>query len=238
MMIDRTPFQATLEERVPSGLGGRWYGVYPALVKETSTGDKQGIVQVTLPWSPDTTSGDGYEAWARVAVPMAGKDRGMWFMPEKGDEVLIAFEGGNPVRPYVVGALWNGVDSAPASMDKQNNLKVLRSRRGVKITLDDHDGNVKLILETPHRTITLDDGASKLEIGDDQGNSIKLEASGITITTSGQFQVNASSVTLGAGTITGNAGEAKFTGLLVASSSVQTPSITAGSYSTGAGNIW
>ena len=240
MIVDRSPYQATLEERLPSGLGGRWYGVYPALVSDIADPDGQGRVKVKLPWSPDTSS-ERYEAWARLAVLMAGNNRGTWFIPDVDDEVLVAFEGGNPVRPYVVGALWNGRDSGPASMDGagRNNLKVIRSRNDIKVTLDDQDGQEQLIVETPGgQKMTLKDGPGSVEIVDSNGNSIKLETSGITINAASQFTLNASTVTISAGTITANAGTSTFSGLVVASSALQTPSVIAASYTPGAGNIW
>jgi Type VI secretion system/phage-baseplate injector OB domain len=66
-------------------------------------------------------SGFGFEAsgrreetsWARMMTPHAGADRGFLFLPEIGDEVLIAFEDGNPERPIILGSLWNAVDQAP-----------------------------------------------------------------------------------------------------------------------------
>jgi uncharacterized protein involved in type VI secretion and phage assembly len=240
MLLDESAYLATLDERLPSGLGGRWYGVYPALVTDLADPDGQGRVRVKLPWSPDT-SGDRYEAWARLAVLMAGNNRGTWFIPDVDDEVLVAFEGGSPVRPYVVGALWNGRDAGPTSMDGagRNNLKVVRSRNGVKVTLDDQDGQEKLILETPGgQKMTLRDGPGSVELVDSNGNSIKMEASGITINTSGQLTINASAVTISAGTITGNAGTSTFSGQVVAGACLQTPSVIAASYTPGAGNIW
>src|SRR4051794_5974726 len=135
-------------QRLPSGAGGLLYGVYTALVVDLQDPDGQGRVKIRLPWSPDTGSAS-YELWARVAVLMAGSNRGTWFIPDVDDEVLVAFEAGNPRRPYVVGALWNGSDSPPESMDSDNTRKVIRSRNGVKITLEDRDGQETLTLETP-----------------------------------------------------------------------------------------
>jgi uncharacterized protein involved in type VI secretion and phage assembly len=240
MIAEATPYEMTLEERLPSGFGGQWYGVYPALVTNIQDPDGQGRVAVRLPWSPDTGS-ERYETWARLAVFMAGNNRGSWFVPERDDEVLVAFEGGNPRRPYVIGALWNGRDRAPESMDGagRNNLKVLRSRNGVKVTLDDQDGQEKLICETPGgQKLTLKDGAGVVEIVDSNGNSIKMETSGITINTSGRLTLNASSVTITAGSLTANAGTSTFSGPVIGSVSVQTPSVMAASYTPGAGNIW
>jgi uncharacterized protein involved in type VI secretion and phage assembly len=229
-----------VDERLPGGFGGRWYGVYPALVSDIADPDGQGRVRITLPWSPDTGS-QRYEVWARLAVLMAGNNRGTWFIPDVGDEVLVAFEGGDPARPYVVGALWNGQDAGPANMDGagRNNLKVLRSRNGVKVTLDDQDGQEKMILETPGgQKLTLKDGPGTVELVDSNGNSIKMESSGITINASAQLTLNASTVTISAGSITANAGSSTFNGQVVVSACVQTPSVIAASYTPGAGNIW
>jgi uncharacterized protein involved in type VI secretion and phage assembly len=233
-------FSPVLDERLPGGLGGRWYGVYPALVSDIADPDGQGRVRITLPWSPDTGS-QRYEVWARLAVLMAGNNRGTWFVPDVGDEVLVAFEGGDPVRPYVVGALWNGQDAGPERMDGggRNYKKTVRSRNGVKITLDDQDGQEKLVLETPGgQKLTLKDGPGTVEMVDSNGNSIKMEPSGITITASAQLTLNASTVTIGAGTITANAGSSTFSGQVVVAACVQTPSVIAASYTPGAGNIW
>ena len=101
-MFDKTPLDMLIEARLPSGLGGRWYGVYPALVSDIRDPEGQGRVRVTLPWSPDTDGGR-YEAWARLATFMGGPNRGSWFVPDANDEVLIVFEGGDARRPYVIG---------------------------------------------------------------------------------------------------------------------------------------
>src|SRR3982750_291620 len=129
-----------IDVRSPAGLGGRWYGVFPALVTDIKDPDGQGRVKISLPWAPDT-DGAKYETWARLATMMGGNNRGSWFVPDVNDEVLVAFEAGNPRRPYIVGCLWNGSDKPPESMDGGGNnyKKVLRSRNGVKITLDDSE---------------------------------------------------------------------------------------------------
>jgi uncharacterized protein involved in type VI secretion and phage assembly len=196
-------------------------------------------VKVTLPWAPDTGNGR-YEAWARLATMMGGANRGSWFIPDANDEVLIAFEGGNPRRPYVIGSLWNGSDNPPESMDgaAKNNVKVLRSRNGVKVTLDDSDGQEKMILETPGgQKITMKDGPGSVEIVDSNGNSIKLETSGITVNASAKVTINASTVEISAGMVTVNAGMSKFSGVVQADT-VITNSVISASYTPGAGNIW
>jgi uncharacterized protein involved in type VI secretion and phage assembly len=224
---------------VPSGFGGRWYGVYPALVTDIKDPDNQGRVKVSLPWSPDTASAK-YEAWARLATMMGGNNRGSWFVPDTNDEVLVAFEGGDTRRPYVIGGLWNGSDAPPESMDGAGNnyKKVLRSRNGVKVTLDDQDGQEKLVLETPGgQTVTLKDGPGAVEIVDSNGNSVKLETSGITVNASAKVTITASQVAISAGMVTVDAGMSKFSGVVQADTVISN-SVVSASYTPGAGNIW
>lgn len=217
----------------------RLYGAYPATVTDIKDPDSQGRIKVKLPWSPDN-DGSGYEVWARLAVLMAGNNRGSWFIPDVNDEVLVIFEGGDARRPYVVGALWNGSDTPPETMDGAGNnfKKVLRSRNGVKLTMDDNDGQEKFIIETPGgQKMTLQDGPGSVEIVDSNGNSVKLESSGITITAAAKLTVNASTVEVSAGMVTVNAGMSKFSGVVQCDTLI-TNSVVSASYTPGAGNIW
>ncbi|HYJ03863.1 MAG TPA: phage baseplate assembly protein V [Chthoniobacterales bacterium] len=231
--------EALIDARVAGGLGGRWYGVFPATVTDIKDPDGIGRVKVTLPWSADTGS-DRYDTWARVATLMGGNNRGSWFVPDVDDEVLVSFEGGDVRRPFVLGGLWNGSDAPPESMDGggRNFKKVLRSRNGVKITLDDQDGQEKLILETPGgQKITMKDGPGAVEIVDSNGNSMKLETSGITITAAAKVTVNAGQVAVSAGLVTVDAGMSKFSGVVQCDTLISNTVISA-TYTPGAGNIW
>lgn len=236
---DLPAFEQLLQERMPAGWGGRWYGVLAALVTDIKDPDNQGRVKVTLPWSPDA-KGERYEAWARLATMMGGNNRGSWFIPDVDDEVLVAFEHGDPRRPYVLGGLWNGRDASPESMDGsgRNFRKVLRSRNGVKVTLDDEDGQEKLILETPGgQKVTLKDGPGAVDIEDSNGNSVKLETAGITVTASAKVTINASQVAISAGMVTVDAGMSRFSGVVQADTVISN-SVVSASYTPGAGNIW
>ena len=239
-MPEKTTIETVIDARVPGGLGGRWYGVFPALVSDIGDPEGQGRVKVTLPWSPDT-GGGRYEAWARLATFMGGNNRGSWFIPDVGDEVLVTFEAGDPRRPYVIGGLWNGRDAPPQSMDGagKNDLKVLRSRNGVKVTLDDTTGQEKLILETPGgQKLTLKDGPGTVEVVDSNGNSIKMEPSGITINAAAKVTITAGAqVEVNAGMVTVNAAMSKFSGVVQCDTMIAT-TVVGTSYTPGAGNIW
>ncbi|WP_163998218.1 phage baseplate assembly protein V [Pyxidicoccus caerfyrddinensis] len=239
-MMDGSAWEMVADERVAGGLGGRFYGLYPARVIDIKDPDNQGRVKVALPWAADAAGGGRYEAWARLATLMGGNNRGSWFVPDVEDEVLVGFEAGDPRRPYVVGALWNGKDAPPESMDGagKNAKKVLRSRNGVVITLDDTDGQETLSLETPGgQKVTLKDGPGSIEVADSNGNSVKLESSGITVTASAKVTINASTAEISAGMLTVNAGMSKFSGVVQADT-VITNSVVSASYTPGAGNVW
>jgi uncharacterized protein involved in type VI secretion and phage assembly len=238
MMPASIEMEEILCSREPRGYGGRFYGAYPALVQSVVDTDGQGKVQVSLPWSPDA-SGASYSAWARVATLMAGNNQGSWFIPDVGVEVLLIFLGGDPRQPCVIGALWNGKDSPPQSMDSagNNNIKKLRSRNGVAITLDDTQGTEALTLETPGgQKITMQDGPGSIMIQDSNGNSIKLDSSGITLNSSAQISLSASQTQVTSGSVTVNAALSQFNGA-TNHDSIITSSIVSASYTPGAGNI-
>jgi uncharacterized protein involved in type VI secretion and phage assembly len=140
----------------------------------------------------------------------------------------------------VLGALWNGQDAAPESMDGsgRNEKKVLRSRNGVIVTMDDADGRESLTLSTPGgQSLKLQDGPGKVEITDSNGNTVELASAGITVTSSAKVTVQASTVEVSAGMVTVNAGMSKFSGVVQADT-VITNSVVSASYTPGAGNIW
>ncbi|HTP30818.1 MAG TPA: phage baseplate assembly protein V [Candidatus Acidoferrales bacterium] len=231
--------EEVIDARAAKGFGGRFYGAYPALVRDVRDPDNQGRVKVALPWSPDP-SGASYETWARVSTLMAGNNQGTWFIPDTNVEVLVIFLGGDPRNPCVIGALWNGQDAPPQSMDGagNNNIKKIRSRNGVAITIDDTQGSESLTLETPGgQKIALQDGPGSILIQDSNGNSIKLDSSGITLTASAKVSISASQAEATAGMVSVNAGMSKFSGV-VNSDTVITNSVVSASYTPGAGNIW
>jgi uncharacterized protein involved in type VI secretion and phage assembly len=212
----------------------RWYGVYSALVTDIRDPDGQGRVKVRLP-----AMSESFEVWARLATLMAGRKSGSWFVPDTDSEVLVAFEAGDLRRPFVIGALWNGVDTVPERMDSAGRTfrKLLRSRNGIQVVLDDQDGKEMLALETPGgQRVTLEDGSGSIEIVDRNGNSIRLETGGVTVTAAARVTISASAVDVSAGVLTVNAGMSRFSGVVQADTVVANSVISA-SYSPGAGNL-
>lgn len=128
--------------RTPPGAdGSRTWGVVTGVVTNNQDPEKLGRVKVRFPWLADEQE----SPWARVAAPMAGKDRGLWLLPEVDDEVLVAFEQGDTRFPYVVGALWSQSAPPPETNEEgKNDRRVLRSRSGHVVRLDDHEGEEKI----------------------------------------------------------------------------------------------
>ena len=229
--------EAEAAGRLPVGFGGLFGGVMPATVKSLEDPDGQGRIKIALAAVPDPDNAS-CEIWARVATLFAGNNRGSWFMPDVGDEVLIAFEQGDPRRPYVLGGLWNGVDKPSESASRANNLKSITTRNGVKLTFDDSQGQETLKLETPGgQTVTLKDGPGQIEIKDSNGNSVKLEASGISVDAASRLSINAPQISISSSMISVDAGMSNFSGV-VRADTVICNSIVAASYTPGAGNIW
>ena len=164
-----------------------------------STADNTtGRVKVRFPW----LAGDDVAAesnWARVATPMAGPDRGLYFLPEVDDEVLVAFEHGKVEFPYVLGALWNGTDAPPETNDGANDRRTIKSRSGHVITLDDTDGaekieitdssgNNSIVISTADNTITI---KAESDITIEAGGALKLVGNGITISSQAEITAEA-----------------------------------------------
>ena len=154
-----------------SGVGQVVHGAVPAVVTEVKDDpDNLSRVKVKFPWLDDSFSSD----WARVVFPGAGKDRGLAFMPEIDDEVLVCFEQGDFRRPYVLGGLFNGVDlpkDGSSLVDAANGtigVRAFTTRVGHSLKFTDADSGKGV----------------KLSTGGDQVESLELDAAGHTITIS------------------------------------------------------
>jgi uncharacterized protein involved in type VI secretion and phage assembly len=153
----------------------RIFGVAVAQVIQNEDDDRQGWVQIRLPWMP------GVEPWARVVAPVAGPERGIFTMPQVDDEVLVAFHHGDVREPYVLGCLWNAKDRAPAKEAKDAvNKWIMRTPKGHEIVFDDKAKTITITSFTDHK-ITL--GSDKVEIVDDKdaNQRITLDKNGITL---------------------------------------------------------
>jgi uncharacterized protein involved in type VI secretion and phage assembly len=158
------------------------------LVTDLNDPERLGRVRVKYPCLNDQKS-----CWARLVSLMAGPDRGTFFRPELDDEVLVAFERGDPRRPYILGALWSKVDTPPTDdgQPTQNNWRFIKSRSGHIVKLDDTQGKekVEIIDKDGARKVIVDSSAKKIQVICDTGDveisakagTVKIEAMTIEV---------------------------------------------------------
>jgi uncharacterized protein involved in type VI secretion and phage assembly len=190
--------QSLLDLLAPPGaaVSNRVYGVVVGIVTNNKDDEGLGRVRVRFPW----LSGSDESWWARVATPMAGKERGVYCLPEVDDEVLVAFEHGDASAPYVIGSLWNGKDPPPETNDGNNNRRIIKSRSGHVIRLDDtkggekieiidKDGKNSIVISTADNTIAISADANITIMA--SGGTLKLSGASIELTAQAGVTVEA-----------------------------------------------
>lgn len=155
----------------PSGINIRFPQISEcsAIVADNKDPEKLGRVKVLFDWSADLES-----PWLRMVMPHTGDNRGFYFVPEIGDEVMVGFEMGNPDYPYVLGSLYNGKFNFGKRSNDKNNLKSIKTKSGNEILFDDGG---QIIIRNNHNSI-------KLACGED--GSITVETDGDMLFSAGK----------------------------------------------------
>ena len=171
-----------LDLLMPQEANTHFYGVTVGIVTNNQDPKNLGRVKVKYPWLSELEESH----WARVLTPMAGMDRGIYFLPEVEDEVLLAFEQGDINFPYILGALWNGKDTPPAkNEDGKNNQRVIKSRSGHQIIFDDTKGEEQIIIQDKTEK-------NKIVINS-KDNQMNIDVEGdLTISTKGKISLKSS----------------------------------------------
>lgn len=173
--------------------GGYAKGVAVATVTDNNDPDKMGRVRVKFAWFQ--SSSQSY--WAPIAVPMAGNDRGTYFLPEVNDQVLVAFERGDLTHPYVVGAVWNGQDAPPSTnTGGKNDVRMIKSRKGHVLTFDDGTKGVVSIQLNDGKTILINDDGIQIDDKSNNTITIKTQSGEISISASGTLKLSGASISL------------------------------------------
>ena len=130
----------------------------PARVIDNNDPEGWGRVRVQFIWQ------EKYQAqtpWIRVVQPHAGGGKGFYFIPEIGEEVWVDFEDQNAERPFVVGSNYNGKEFSKYHTTG-NDKKVIHTRSGTKIILNDGEGSV--FIEDPSGNTYLMDGQGNINV--------------------------------------------------------------------------
>ncbi len=181
---------------------GKMYGVYVGIVTDNKDPDGKYRVKVRIP-SQDNGDQSGSNAeqtfWYRVCTFGAGKDRGMFNLPEVEDEVLVAFENGEMSHGYIVGTLWNSSSTTIAdNKGGKNDDRWYKSRSGNMLKFGDGSTTGILVQSSGGHKVHLDDGG-KILVQHSSGSTtitllssdIKIESSGDTIVNCDNFKVTA-----------------------------------------------
>jgi len=156
MADEAVKFGATqkITSKVPAD--NKIFGVSVAMVLNNVDCTGEARVQLMLPWLP------GYLPWARLSSPMAGMGRGMYFVPQIGEEVLVAFNHGDVREPYVLGTCWNTMDRPPAlSPTDAVTQRKIRTPLGHELSFDEAMQSVTLSSNTLS-SVTLDPEKAEL----------------------------------------------------------------------------
>lgn len=149
------------------------FGLMTGTVIDVNDPNNQGRVRLNFPWMSGRSDSD----WTPVAAPMSGGKRGLFVMPEVGDEVVVGFDRGDVDHPIVIGYLWNGKDAPPTTSPRE---RMLRSFNGHAIRMLDTEARAG------------DTGA--LIIEDGHGNRITMSNGKVTISSKGVLELKGATV--------------------------------------------
>ena len=128
-----------------------------AMVTDNHDPKGLGRIRVKFHWM----NGAEKTPWIRVTSPHGGGGKGMFFIPEVGEEVIIGFEGDSPIKPYVIGTVYHG-KASNAFSNGGNDVKALQTRSGNKVIMNDKDGSV--FVEDKDGNSMLIDGAGNITV--------------------------------------------------------------------------
>ncbi|MBV5348423.1 Rhs element Vgr protein, partial [bacterium] len=166
-----------------AGVQGLQIGIVTQLENDP---DGENRILVRMPIISDNEQG----IWARVSTLDAGSDRGSFFLPEIGDEVIVGFINSDPDHPVVLGMMNSSAKAAPLTAADANNEKGFTTRSGMKFIFNDDKKSV--ILETPvGKKITVDEDAGVIKLEDENSNVITMDPDGIKMESNGKISLKA-----------------------------------------------
>ncbi len=151
-------------------------GLQNAIVTDIMDADGDYRVKVRLPAVNDQDDG----IYARVATLDAGNNRGTFFRPEVGDEVIVGFVNNDASHPVILGMLHSNSVASPLEPEQANDKKGYVSRSGIRVIIN--DGEKSITIETPGGNIfEMNDSANTIKVTDSLGNKLTFEQSGVTL---------------------------------------------------------
>ncbi len=196
------------ETDIQFGLNNEWYnktndissspasGLLPAIeglqigvvtqLQDDPDGENRVLVKVPI------INADDEGIWARIALLDAGENRGSFFLPEIGDEVVLGFLNSDPRDPVILGMLNSSAKPAPLTASDDNHEKGFVTRSEMKVIFNDEKKSITI--ETPQgNKIILSEDSSSILIEDQNSNKMEMSSSGIAIESASEISIKASS---------------------------------------------
>ena len=184
----------------------KYYGVFTGQVINPVDPLMLGRVQIRLPFIDSVD----LQPWARIAVPFAGPLHGHYFIPNVGDEVLVAFEHGDPRAPYILGSLWTAM-SPPPLPSPLPQIRLIKTLVGNQIMFTEVPPGIIIQVMATGQTISITpagiqilSGANLVSLGPPTGppavqvasggNVINMTPDGVTVTGTPNLNLTASGV--------------------------------------------
>ena len=189
-------------ERIVTQSQEKFFGKYRGLVVDNQ--DPENRARVTLQ-IPSIMGNEAITHWAEPCLPFGGlADQGLFMVPEVGAQVWVEFEAGNINHPIWTGTTWQQSGDAPQEAgDRSPNMRQLKTPSGQILSFDDTEGEEEIRLYHPSSaelkidpegviqmtdadgaTLVMNAAGSSIEISDSNGNTIKMEAAGTTVSDS------------------------------------------------------
>jgi len=187
--LDPDWFTETVEinDNPSAGLLAAIHGLQTGIVTQLENDpDGEDRIKVRLPII--SSSEDGI--WARRSTLDAGKERGSFFLPEIGDEVIVGFINDDPRDAIVLGMVHSSSLNAPLTASDSNPQKGYVTRSKMKMIFDDEKKS--FTLETPAgKKIIVDEDAGEIKLTDENQNSLVMDSNGISISSNGKIEIKA-----------------------------------------------
>ncbi len=186
--LDATAYAAALPISVlpAAAYGPAIKGLHTGIVTDLEDPLNEFRVKIKLP----SISMQDEGMWARMSMPDAGSNRGFFFRPEAGDEVLVGFLNEDPNYPVILGGLHSSAKAGPLQQKNDNHEKGLQTRSEMKWVWNDEKKS--FTTETPAgKKIIVDEDAGEIQIADENGNKFLMNADGITIESAKAINIKA-----------------------------------------------
>jgi type VI secretion system secreted protein VgrG len=153
-----------------------------------------GRVRVQFGWQKDLSGQDSKTPWIRVASPQGGSDKGFFILPEKEDQVLVAFDNNHPERPFVLTGMYHG-KAKPEHSHHENHKKAIKTKGGIEILMNDEKGKETLTVTSP-KDITINAVGGKIKLTAKGDIIIQSSSGNITISAPNKIKMEASDIIL------------------------------------------